>query len=716
MSRIRTGLQTRATVALSVFAASFFFLVMTPSQLPAAGLLIADGGFGGVLDMKQQDVHVTINNGIAVTEVTQVFHNTENRIVEALYTFPVPEGASVANFSMWIGGKEMVGEVVEKERARQIFESYKQTRRDPGLLEQVDYKRLEMRIFPIPAGADQRVKVEYYQELNFDHDWATYVYPLATVTRSDLKQRTTGSFSFNLEIKTEVPLVEVVSPSHGDDVVIVKQTANLCQASYEVNQGDLSRDIVVTYHLQRPHTGFDLVTSRSGNGDGYFLLTLTLGQELEATNPGMDYVFVVDTSGSMADDGKLRLSRECIAAFINELSPEDRLEVLVFNISPTALFQQLTAVDEASIQQALDFLSSQRARGGTILRPAVQRAYKYKQTDRALNVVVLSDGMTEVAEQAELLRLINESPSGARVFCVGVGNEVNRPLLSQLADSAGGLAAFISHGANFEHQAEAFRRKLTRPAGTNLNIAIDDVGAYDITPAQLPNLYHGAPLRIYGRYKSPGSALVTLQGDVLGAPLEQSVTVEMPKTVDANPEIERMWAYQQVNHLLRRARAGNDDLKSSPLIKDVIRLCERYSIVSEYASFIVLENDSEYRRWKIERRNVDRIERDRAARQRLRAQLSALRERALDALGPAVERTSDVAPVELTSAPDPLPEVVPVTPSPGRNIDIAVGSGVGGGGGAIDPLTGLVAAGMAGAAAFSARRRRRQKRAADHNA
>lgn len=133
-------------LGLAVVAAGLLFA--TPAG--AAGLLIADGGLGGVLEIKDQDVHVTINNGIAVTEIDQVFVNTENRVVEALYTFPVPKAASVSNFSMWIGGKEMIGEVVEKERARRIYESYKQTKRDPGLLEQVDYKRFEMRIFSCP--------------------------------------------------------------------------------------------------------------------------------------------------------------------------------------------------------------------------------------------------------------------------------------------------------------------------------------------------------------------------------------------------------------------------------------------------------------------------------------------------------------------------------------------------------------------------------------
>ena len=63
-----------------------------PQAAEAAGLLIADGGFGGVLEIREQQVNVTINNGVAVTEIEQIFLNTENRQVEALYTFPVPEG------------------------------------------------------------------------------------------------------------------------------------------------------------------------------------------------------------------------------------------------------------------------------------------------------------------------------------------------------------------------------------------------------------------------------------------------------------------------------------------------------------------------------------------------------------------------------------------------------------------------------------------------
>src|SRR5436190_14853910 len=207
--------------------------VLASPQARAAGLLIADGGFGGVLEVKEHDVQVTINNGIAVTKVTQTFHNTENRQLEALYTFPVPKGASVANFSMWINGKEMVGEVLEKKRAREIYESYKQSRRDPGLLEQTDFKTFEMRIFPIAPDADQKVQMTYYQELDVDHDWATYVYPLATSSRKELTSRTSGKFALGLEVKSAIPITTMESPSHAEGFIIAKHTENYYQASLE---------------------------------------------------------------------------------------------------------------------------------------------------------------------------------------------------------------------------------------------------------------------------------------------------------------------------------------------------------------------------------------------------------------------------------------------------------------------------------------------------
>jgi Ca-activated chloride channel family protein len=653
----------------------------------AAGLLVADGGFGGVLAIEEHSVKVTVNGGIATTEVTQVFHNTENRLVEALYTFPVPRGATVANFSMWIDGKEMVGEVVEKKRAREIYETYKQQKRDPGLLEQTDHKTFELRVFPIAPNARPKIQIIYYQELDVDGDWATYVYPLATMASQRANRTVTGKFALSFDAKSEVPIVEVESPSHADDFVVAKHSAHYAQASLETSGADLGRDVVLAYRVARPRTGIDVVTTRPKGEDGYFYLTLTAGNDLAPHNAGMDYAFVLDVSGSMADDGKLRASRESVEAFVKGLGKDDRFDLITFNVVTASLFGQLRPATPENVSQGAAFLDSQRARGGTVLGPAITAAYRYRDPDRALNVVILSDGLTDQRDRAELLSLMQARPSNARVFCIGVGNDVDRPLLEQLAEDAGGLSAFISRADNFSRAAQAFRRKLLRPAATNVEIQFDGVEVYDLEPQKLPNLYYGMPVRVYGRYRNAATAKVKVRADLNGSEFRDSSSVVFPATGVETPEIERMWAFHRIQRLLKDAdRTGSRD----SVIGNIVQLGEAYSIVSEYTSFLVLENDAEYRRWKLERRNVLRIERDRTRQRTLDAQLASIRKGVPDELGPIDPGASKVPALSVA----PAGATRPTAPA-GIN-----------GGGAIDPMTALVALGLT---AFALARRRHNR-------
>lgn len=680
----------------------------------AAGLLVADGGLGGQLEIQQHDVKVTINNGVAVTEVTQVFQNLENRQVEALYTFPVPRGGSVSNFSMWINGKEMVGEVLEKQKAREIYNSYKQVKRDPGLLEQTDYRTFEMRVFPIGPKAQQKVQVTYCQQLDVDNDIVTYVYPLATSTRKDIQPRVAGGFSMNISTLSEVPIVQMDSPSHAKQFAIAKHQESAYEASLEAKTGDLSRDVVVSYKLSRPKTGMDLITSRQGGGDGYFLLTLTAGEELGQAKNGMDYVFVQDVSGSMADDGKLDVSRNAVGAFVSSLSPEDKFELIAFDLQTQQAFGKIQPASDAAKQQAMTFLQSEQAKGGTRLQSAVEAAYRYAEPGRPLNVVILSDGLTE-QNHVDVVDLIKQRPAGSRVFCVGVGNDVNRRLLEQLADDSGGLAAFVSREDNLQRAAEGFRRKLLRPVASDVKMSFSGVDVYDLEPGKLPALYHGSPVRVYGRYKGSGTATVTVDAMVGEQPIHQQVQMEFPKQDDANPEIERMWAWHKVQGLLKQADA---DGKTPAVMGEIVRLGEGYSIATEYTSFLVLENDAEFQRWKIDRKNALRTERDRASLTQRQAKFAAMRNKAAAAIGPEAVQLASAQPAAgapantvVPTAGQPAAQSPAATPAAqpmrntGHNVDFTVPHG--GGGGALDPMS----VAIIGAAALLAVRRGRRKQA-----
>jgi Ca-activated chloride channel family protein len=504
----------------------------------------------------------------------------------------------------------------------------------------------------------------------------------------------------DVRLESAIDLTDISSPSHDEQFEIARHTPSFCQASLETSGGGLDDDVVLSYRLERPRTGLDLITSRKGGQDGFFMLTLTSGPELSVREAGMDYLFLLDISGSMAHDGKLLLSKNSVGAFINQLDGEDRFEVMTFNVRPVTLFGQLTAGDGANKVRAEEFMQSQRAKGGTVLAPAMTGAYRYATPDRILNVVILSDGMTEQKERRELLELIQSRPANTRVFCIGVGNEVNRPLLGQLAEDSGGLAAFISRGDNFERQAKAFRRKLMRPVATDLSLDFKGVQVYDVEPRQLPNLFHGGPIRVYGRYKGEGLADVTLRGNIQGVALEQSVALEFPGRDDANPEIERMWALKRVAGVQKDInRKGT----SQAMVDEIIRLGEGFSIVTEYTSFLVLENDAEYQRWKIERRNLDRMARDRRAQTARDEALAALRDKALAQLGPQPDRPVKPAKVKAPQG-KPGPQVSSATPQTapqvaqprnGQSRDFSFGSGP------VGPL-------FVGMAYWLARRRKKQ--------
>src|SRR5262245_47319865 len=117
----------------------------------------------------------------------------------------------------------------------------------------------------------------------------------------------------------------------------------------------------------------------------------------------------------------------------------------------------------------------------------------------------------------------------------------------------------------------------------------------------------------------------------------------------ANPEINRLWASRRINSLLKGADRTGD---RGPVIPEIVRLGEDYSIATEYTSFLVLENDAEYQRWKINRKNLTSTGRDRQILAKRREQLDTIRNKALSEIGPqpVTTQVTRKAPTQLADA------------------------------------------------------------------
>ena len=125
-------------------------LLACTSSVPAKGLLIPKDVSLTPLAMVNHKVAITIDDQIATTKVEQTFRNHTDRQLEATYIFPVPKGASVNKFTMWVGGKEVSGELLDAAKAKQTYTEIVRRTHDPGLLEYMGNNLFKLSVFPVP--------------------------------------------------------------------------------------------------------------------------------------------------------------------------------------------------------------------------------------------------------------------------------------------------------------------------------------------------------------------------------------------------------------------------------------------------------------------------------------------------------------------------------------------------------------------------------------
>jgi Ca-activated chloride channel family protein len=148
--------------------AASIILLLIPGPVHAAGLLTPKDSNLPELQIKDHQVQVVVEDGYAITTVDQTFYNPNGQDLEAIYSFPVPKKGAVSEFTMWIDGKPINGEVLEKKKAREVYEDQKSKNNDAGLTEKNDYRTFEMNVFPVRANQETKIRLSYIQPAHID--------------------------------------------------------------------------------------------------------------------------------------------------------------------------------------------------------------------------------------------------------------------------------------------------------------------------------------------------------------------------------------------------------------------------------------------------------------------------------------------------------------------------------------------------------------------
>ncbi len=540
----------------------------------------------GWLTIVYHHVEVSIEGGIAVTRVDQVFRNDTDVPMEGTYVFPLPPGAVVQGFALWVDGEPVAGEVLPADEAREIYLDYLRKHRDPALLEYIGRDTFRARVFPIPPGGKRRIKLEYVQVLSPTAGVYRYSYPLDTerFSASPLED-----VVIEVSIAADAPLGAIYSPSHR--ISVVREGPDRATVLYEEKDVFPDRDFVLYYATGTPGEAHaSLLAHRAGDEDGFFLFILTPPYG-DYTPIPKDIVLVIDRSGSMEGD-KISQAKEATLYILDHLNPGDRFGIVVFNDMVQTLTEGLERVTPERISRAKAEVGRLFADGGTNIHDALRAALGWiKRSDRPAYVIFLTDGIPTagVTDEEEIIRSVTAANGGkARLFVFGVGYDVNTYLLDKLAQVNRGEPTYVEPHESLERTLTAFYRKIAAPAMGDLSLEITGVEAYDLYPRELPDLFFGSQITVLGRYRGAGEAEVVLRGRREGKELVFRYRFPFPDQEPGNPFIPKLWAARKIGYLLERIKLEGE---KEEFVQQVIALGTRYGIVTPYTSFLVAEKE-----------------------------------------------------------------------------------------------------------------------------
>ncbi len=589
---------------------------VTPGEMQRGGLLFRTDKPGAFLPAPDlaTEAHMRINGMVARVRVVQHFLNPHDEWQEGVYVFPLPDNAAVDHVRLLVGGRVIVGEIRERQEAKQTYEKAREEGKRAALVEQERPNMFTASVANIGPGERITVEIRYHQTLPYKDGAFRLRFPLVVGPRY-IPGAEPEIGLVNAVITTEPPRVPdaeritppIRHPSRG--------MANPVQMRIDLNPGFEVAEITSPYHAIKT-TGsanegftitldgaavpadrdFELVWKpRPGEtpvaavfteeqGDDTFLLMMVTPPETGGAprDRGLprEVVFIIDTSGSMAG-ASLKQAKLALAMAIKRLHPRDRFNVIQFNSVTSSLFTAPEAADPSAVRRALAYTAYLKAEGGTEMLPALRKALNgEKDASRIRQVVFITDG--DVGNESELFREVTGRLGDSRLFTIGIGSAPNGYFMREAATLGRGTFTYIGAVDEVREKMEALFAKLERPALTDLRLTFTDGMTAEVFPQPLPDLYYGEPLVI--------AALVDrLEGEVVisgrmgRTPWRTAVPLTSPRPA---PGIAKVWARRKIQALSDSVHYEAD---RQAVREAVTRVALDHHLISRYTSLVAID-------------------------------------------------------------------------------------------------------------------------------
>lgn len=550
-------------------------LALTTETRPPAVTMEArsEDGNTTALPIVAESLKVRIEDGHATAVYDHVFQNESSAPLEGNYRLMVGEGATATGFSYWNGGERIVGEIFEREAAREIYEAMTGLKRDPGLLEQAGEGGFSFRVFPIAPGERKRVQVatsrflplrdgayEYRVRLGTNH-------PAISVDVSDARgPLTVTSPTHDLTLEPGIP---------GEPLHVRDAKAKSARADDEL--------VLRMTPAAAPFTLGAVAHPGEAGAPAFVTATLrTRPRDPAKKREPHDVTLVLDRSGSMSGDG-IEAARAAARKLVARLDESDAVNVIAFDDKVDPLYERPMPLDAAHRSEVDASLAKLAVRGGTNIALALSSALTHQNENARPHIVLfLTDGQSDAPAA---IAAAESDKSATRVFTVGLGPGVDKALLARIASLRKGRFAFVADVRAVESELPKLIAELEPPVLTDVRVRGEGTTLSHVYPEVLPDLFADDELRVFAR--AAGAGKVVIEAKENGVPRRFEAEVA-PRADQPKPFVARGWARARVDDLLEQTKVGGSDEAQKAKDDEIVELGLAYELVTPRTSFLAI--------------------------------------------------------------------------------------------------------------------------------
>ena len=513
----------------------------------------------------------------------QTYRNTSDRVLEVVYTFPLPPMAVLLGFASELNAERQDGVIVAKREAERQYEESLEEGDAPVMLEAQGDGLHTANIGNLKPGDEIVLECRFAQLLSFEQGRLRVSIPTTIAPRygraekAGLQAQQVPQASLEVEYPLTLTLAigealagaAIECPTHRYATIVGDNGLTRMDLAAGAR---LDRDVVVIVTPREPRPSLLIRAENTFDASAPIVMMAALQPPTGAPRERIALKLLVDCSGSMNGDSIVS-ARAALRGVVAGLNEHDHLSLSRFGSTVEHLFAPSVAKPQAlrHLQPLIDGIQADL--GGTEMEGALSAVFELPRTEHnGADVLLITDG--EIWQAEEMIAAARDS--GHRVFAIGVGSAPAEGVLRALAESTGGACEFATPGEALEAAARRMLHRMRQAVHTNVRIDWGSAPAWSSGPA--PSVFGGDTVIALAGFSHPiqASAVRLLAEDA------QCKTVELargeadaPCPGDGLPRIAAA----------RRIAQGTDT--------DALALALQYQLMSKQTNCILVHHRAE---------------------------------------------------------------------------------------------------------------------------